>query len=630
MREVGMKALCAAVFWGFAFLSASAGEPVVWMGWAHEPDDFLLRRGSAGTGGTYGKWLPKCYARIHSEELFDKAADLGVNLIYAHYFKGFGLEHEKANMEKTREIVRLAHARGIKVLGYCSFGALFRETMMDEADDFDDWLRRDSRGEVVPYGNVQYYRPWTCHTSTRYIDYICRVVDYGLDHVGLDGFHFDNGEVGDCFCSRCRGLLREWLAENVPDPRPLCGLASFRHAMMPPHADGVKREPKIMRDPMALWTLRFRHDTHDRRAVGTVFGHVRRKPGALVAYNSGLCRDTFGMASAYGPNAMSADFHFAENGEAIRTESGTNRTQVLAYKMGRRFGYRVLNATSYGPSATANPEAARRQLAEGMMFGNIAGASWLTRFKMKGDRMAIDDKPVFDAMKEAIAYYRANSDVYSGEPTATVRLLYSPDSYYGWSGYYSKSFMDFRRTAARLVDAAIPFSVATPDEIAGLPAGSVIVLADMPFARRSEYEAIKAAAVRGVRIVRTGEYGRYDENGMEYEIDDPMRNLADVPGVEPSLPEDRAVVVRDASGGKANVIVETQVRHDGAFVLHLLSPDSSAKACQLVVECAEAKGKAALYSFDQSCRLASVEPLAGGGTRLVLDGFCAMGSLVFK
>ena len=627
-----MKALSLAASIWFSWLCAvpaQADGPVVWMGWAHEPDDFLLRRGSAGSGGTYGAWLPKCYRRLHSAELFDKAADLGVNLIYAHYFKGFGLEHERANMEKTREIVRLAHERGIKVLGYCSFGALFRETMEDEAADFDDWLRRDASGADVPYGGVQYFRPWACHTSQKYIDYIRRVVSYGLGEIGLDGFHFDNGEVGDCRCGRCIGLFRGWLAENVPHPRPLCGLAHFRHAMMPPAADGAKRAPRIMRDPMALWTWRFRQDVHDR-AVGEVFSRVREKPGALIAYNSGLCRDTYGLSSAYRKNAMGADFHFAENGDAIRTENGTNRTQVLAYKMGRRFGYRVLNATSYGPTGGALPEAARRQLAEGMIFGNIAGASWPTRFMMKGDRMAIDEKPVFDAMKDAIAYYRANVDVYSGVPTATVRLLYSPDSYYGWSGYYSKSFMDFRRAAARLVDAAIPFSVATPDEIASLPSGSVLVLADMPFARRAEYDAIKAAAMRGVRIVRAGEYGRYNENGMEYEIDDPIRNLADVPGVETALPEDRAVVVRDAAEGKANVIVETQVRRDGAFVLHLLSPDSRAKACRIVVECADAKGQAELYSFDRSCRLASVEPLAGGGARLVIDGFCAMGSVVFR
>ena len=102
-----MKALSLAASIWFSWLCAvpaQADGPVVWMGWAHEPDDFLLRRGSAGSGGTYGAWLPKCNRRHHSAELFDKATDLGVNLIYAHYFKGFGLEHERANMEKTREI----------------------------------------------------------------------------------------------------------------------------------------------------------------------------------------------------------------------------------------------------------------------------------------------------------------------------------------------------------------------------------------------------------------------------------------------------------------------------------------------------------------------------------------------
>ena len=58
-----------------------AATPVIWMGWDHEPDDFLNRRGGRGNGSTYGEWVPKCYDRLHSEELMKKAIEFSDGVV---------------------------------------------------------------------------------------------------------------------------------------------------------------------------------------------------------------------------------------------------------------------------------------------------------------------------------------------------------------------------------------------------------------------------------------------------------------------------------------------------------------------------------------------------------------------
>ena len=96
----------------------------VWTYWNHEPADHLRRMSySAPSVFTLGEWLPEWYERLHGEELIGKAASLGVDTVYCHFFKGFGLKHEHDEMERTREFAKIAHSRGVKVLGYCQMNS---------------------------------------------------------------------------------------------------------------------------------------------------------------------------------------------------------------------------------------------------------------------------------------------------------------------------------------------------------------------------------------------------------------------------------------------------------------------------------------------------------------------------
>ena len=119
-------------------MGVDSASATVWSYWNHEPADHLRRMGySRPSVFTVGEWLPQWYDRLHGEELISKVADCGVDTVYSHFFKGFGIKHEHAEMERTKEFAKIAHRHGVKVLGYCQFNSLYYEAMLDEVPDLE-------------------------------------------------------------------------------------------------------------------------------------------------------------------------------------------------------------------------------------------------------------------------------------------------------------------------------------------------------------------------------------------------------------------------------------------------------------------------------------------------------------
>ena len=133
----------------------------VWTYWNHEPADHLRRMGSGPSVFTIGEWLPQWYERLHGDELIAKASGLGVDAVYCHFFKGFGLKHEHAEMQRTKDFTRKAHAHGVKVLGYCQFNSLYYEAMLAEIPNLETWAARSPDGGIVLYSgnkiNIDYF-----------------------------------------------------------------------------------------------------------------------------------------------------------------------------------------------------------------------------------------------------------------------------------------------------------------------------------------------------------------------------------------------------------------------------------------------------------------------------------------
>ena len=183
----------------------------VWALW--EPMDLYRRSGSAagiGDGRATGHWVLKWYERMHSNEILDKLADLGINLVTTHFYKGFGLKAEAEEMARAADFTKRAHERGIRVLGYHQFSTVIYETMKDEVPKLADWIQRTPDGSMRTYGGGSTYWRWmACPIHDDFISYLKKVVDKCLIETDMDGVEYD-GTAYDCHCEDCQAAFREY------------------------------------------------------------------------------------------------------------------------------------------------------------------------------------------------------------------------------------------------------------------------------------------------------------------------------------------------------------------------------------------------------------------------------------
>ena len=613
---------------------------IVWSYWNHEPADHLRRMSYAKPSVfTIGEWMPQWYDRLHGEELVAKAADLGVDTVYCHFFKGFGLRHEHGEMERTREFAKIAHSRGVKVLGYCQFNSLYYEAMLDEVPDLEKWTIRKVDGSPGTYGD-HYYRWAPCIESREFASYLKKVIRYGIEVVGLDGFHFDNSYPRDCHCERCQKAFRAWLAENVPNPRETCGLADFRHVRMPPKHDPQVVGPE-MHDPMQIWRQKFRH-AQLARFHKDIFDFVKSfGADKLVLHNPAFGRgsfDTISVDVALQPE--SCDFMMAENRRFVREEpDGKLVTQTAAYKLGRRFGFRVFNSSwptvrevdwmEPHVGIPRDADSILRFFAEGMIYGDIAGCPWLVRSTKRGSSVILDDPLQTELVGRVFKFYGANRErLYDTIPTARTHLLYATDTFYGWSGIPG-GYASFQGAVEKLNGEAVPYVIAAEGDIAALASGELLVLPDVRFLSRRLYDAIAAAGDRGVKVLALGAAGLYDENGMERAKDDPIVGLANVANKVAEVPREFKV-----EASVPGIMAETQVNKRGELVLHLLRPGNASAIPELRVALGSSVGRdfappAELFSLDDGCSLSDARRAADGRVTLAISNFRTMCSIAF-
>ncbi len=622
----------------FVSLNSSGVEsPVVWSYWNHEPADHLRRMSYCrATIFSLGDWLPRWYDRLHGEELVSKAAELGVNMVYCHYFKGFGLKHERAEMERTKDFAKIAHGKGVKVLGYCQLDSLYYETMLSEIPELESWTARTFDGSIHTYGH--YYRWSPCIESREFMEYIKRVIRIGIEEIGLDGFHFDNSYSRDCHCDRCQRAFREYLTRTVKDPRTACGLSDFRHVRLPPKL-AQSEIGQEWHDAFQIWRQKFRHQRL-ARFHKEIFDYVKTfGADKITLHNPAYGRFDFelrGCDVAVEPE--SCDYLLAENHRFIRAEKdGRIVSQVLVYKLGRRFGFKVLDSTwasvteiDWKEPHTGIPRDAdslARFYAQGMIYGDITGCPWLVRSTKRSDGVILDDPVQTDAAANAFAFFKANEKrLYDTVPTAKTHLLYAPDTLYGWS-HKGNGFTAFADLSETLNASAVPYTVIAQSDLTSLKSGELLVLPDVRFLSRGMYEAIAAAGERGVKIFPAGKFGLFDENGRERALDDPIVTMAGLKNRVDAVPD--AFKIHLSSPG---IMAETQINGKGEFILHLLRPGNTSTIGELEIRIPDTRATldVQLYSLDKNCALVCAGRDPNGAVVLKVRDFRTMCSLAFR
>lgn len=604
-------------------------KQIIWSNWNHEPLDFLRRWGSSHNSlFGLGEWLPEWYERLHGEELIKKAAEMGVNTIYTHFFKGFGLVHEHDDMEKVREFVKIAHKYGVEVIGYIQLGNLFYETLLDEIPELKSWITRDGKGKALTYG-AAYYRERPCLECREFIEYYKKVLTYGREHVGLDGFHFDVASARECYCERCVKSFREYLTERIKNPRETLGLSHFNHVEIPPQ---IEEKHDEIHDILTLYRGRFRH-YQLYKAEKELFDYVKEIGGKYVIHNPGILRRNFIVQCDPQLMPESCDLVFAENQRFIARWDDKNVTNVLAYKMGERFNYKIFDSTwlfvkqESGEVNVGIPKEKHiidRFLAQGIIYGGIAGAPWFVRSKKRGSSVIMDDENHFQAAKNVFDYFKANEELYNAKSIAKVKLLYNPDTFYG---FVATSYVFFQDTADWLNDNNVPYSIIVDGDIDEVEEGEVIVVPDYKYASTAQYEKLERASERGVRILLIGEYGLCNENGKERDHGNKIRNLAGLKTVVKEIPED-AQIKTDAE----NTLTEIRRSANGNVTLHLLRIENQNTLPLVNVEFESAYvklGKKAIaYSIDGDCKLKSYE-ITGEKVCLKIENLTTMVTIEF-
>ncbi|HPA19484.1 MAG TPA: beta-galactosidase [Verrucomicrobiae bacterium] len=600
--------------------------PCYWAWWGWEPIDHNRRvGGTAGAVDASAWWLTSWYDRLHSEDLVKLMADVGINLAVTHFFKGFGLKHEHAQQQRTAELVRYAHRHGIRVLGYCQSNSLYYETFLAEEPGAADWVQRDPDGKPGIWG-AKYYRWTPCIHSPEFRAYLKKAIRLGLEEVGLDGLNFDNSYSGPCYCDRCEGRFRRWLAERYPQPIEVFGIASFDHVRQPPMPTSTGR----IEDPLVRAWVRWRCESLGEY-LGDITGYARSlRPDTILLANPSH------PVSAGGPLRRSVwptlvgrhlDLMIAENSASPDIVDGALISQIRAYKQGNAVGYRAVSTTwagSLGREASDDassalpqtPTTVRLQVAEAAANGGVPGANWAVRPLGDGNRMRIDRDDLRDALRQYLDFVRKEESIILGaRPVRDVAVLHT------FASFAFDAQLAWDRVAAAeemLIRGGFSWEVAFDDNLR-LDGFSVLILAGQSHLSDETCGALRAFAKQGGAIVMLGENGRRDDDGRTPATDRlgdiPASNLIrlDVGPARGSAEKRHAVCVRlpdnwkqivqaikGAAKGRlsvhlrdaSEVAMNTRETNDGRLIVHLVNYAAPQPTRPLQVQLGTAWGKA--------------------------------------
>lgn len=504
-------------------------EPPSWVGpgkvrwvWAlWEPMIFYRRLGHpSGTveGGT--RWAEDWYEQMHSEETVRWLADLGVNCVTTHYFKGFGLKGEATEMERAKDFVALCHDYGIRVFAYHQLSTIIHETFLDEVPNAGEWCQVDAAGNVRLYGGNVYWRWLACQQNKEYLAYVKGVIRQAIEVAGADGIQYD-GFSYECHCEICQKKFREYLKREFPTHEASLarfGLRTLDHVRIPPDAVYSK-----LWDPVYQELQRFR-----REAMADVLCDLYRfikgiNPEVAVVNNEGWPRQKKSNQNHVLNIPLTGKYQdalVAESGDFPQVTEREMVNKVLFYKIGNALG-RTVQPTIWLPGETGGiaaptlPEQERLAIAEAAAFGgHWAGATWALRPRNKGKSVVLTQDPALeDAVKSYFHFFKNHEFLFEGaRPVANIALYFSYESH---AFDFQESYPCVMGAKQILLQNQIPFSIVFSDHQEQLKDYRIIILASQTCLSDEEIDMFADLARSGKGLLVTGQTARYDEDLRE-------------------------------------------------------------------------------------------------------------------
>lgn len=486
----------------------------VWALW--EPIDLYRRSGSAagiGDGRATGHWVLKWYERMHSDEILDKLADIGINLVSTHFYKGFGLKAEAEEMQRAADFTKRAHLRGIRVLGYHQFSTVIYETLKDEIPKLEDWIQLNPDGSMRTYGGGATYWRWlACPTHDDFIKYLKKVVDHTLIYADMDGVEYDGTDY-NCHCEKCQKAFREYLKENNPDPQDRFGLPHFNHVRIPTSWN--------TKDPLWQEWIRFKiYFMGKRLRELRTYIHSKKQGAILATYEDcpALWRNnrTRGMPD----KGDYLDLAIAESHDMPQIQNGELITKIRHLKEANAIGQIGLStdwlrSESGGILLPNETKPVELDMAECMACGgHVLTATWALRSGNKRDGSAFFEQTDFyNVMKQYMQFSKKYENLQEGiQGCANVWVYHSQ-----WSLAF-----DFRTAYNSILGfeqallGRIAYRVAKETDLNSLTGKDILILANQTCLSEKECNEIRSAANRGCGIIITGKTSECDENFRQF------------------------------------------------------------------------------------------------------------------
>ncbi len=484
---------------------------------SHEPLMFYLRRGRFPENWT------AFYERQHAPENVKLMADAGVRWGRLHFYKGFGLQTEMPEIERSVKMAEVMHKLGMKVSVYVA-GTMFIESFYREVPEAANWEQRDQVNRAVPYSDTQTYRHFACPNEPAYRAYMKKVLDVAIHQVKTDEIFFDNvflqPEPTSCRCDRCQRAFKDFLRRKYLTRNDVAARFGY------PDVEWIKvnewyhfnrpEDIQTIDDPVLQEWVAFRSESLARHCID-LYDYIKSvNPEIAVGFN---------LKGIYGTNRIwrngvyqplyqgKTDFAcFDVGGMEARLDARTGAlvSEIRSFKMGRTLGF------TYHEADTP------LELAVSMAFNYqkpVAGYGYLGGPGIEGPERA------FTAEAE---FFREYNDRYftDTENVADVAVLRTwPSMAYSITGTQAPMLL----MEQVLIQHRVPFDIIFDQQMDAIGRYKAVVVPGQESLSSKWVDRLTEYAREGGSLIISGNTADYNEYRQKRETN-PLLSVADISG----------------------------------------------------------------------------------------------------
>jgi hypothetical protein len=454
-------------------------EPLIYVGnW----DGLELFRRRVGGSPV---WKDEDYIKEHSEEAVKKLKEIGVTMAMIHFYKGFGLEAEKKQLEDSKKLAALCKKYGIRVGVYVG-STVGYETFLIEKPEAQEWFVPDSYSHPVRYWG-QSFRKRVYFMHPGYMKYMKEVLRIAVQDLKADLIHFDNTSMQgqqEIFyhpmaIEDFKTFLREKYTTEQLEQR--FGFSNVSYVEPPIFDVGIYDTV----DPMVQEWADFR--CVQLAKYYNIMGLYIQSLNSEVAVEN---NPSSGMSGGNTIIGQGVDYpRLLANTNAVWTEEGNyaNYTsdeilisKIRSYKMGGILNNTIFTYTGQAILLMAESMAYNKQCI-GMVGGGLAGTQ------------------LPEEQKNYIRFFRDNFDYYRDiKNVANVAVLHS---FTTMAFNYNRPYVSTFLFEQSLIQAKIPFDIIFDDNLKDLSKYKVLVLADQECLSDDKLELIRKFVSKGGGLV---------------------------------------------------------------------------------------------------------------------------------